>query len=715
MVIKSITIENFQSYYSPQTIEFSEGLNLIVGHGGKGKSKLFNAFYWVLFGKIYITGTGWCSTDGLPHSAKFAMQKYEFINAKALSEAQVGDRVKTLVRMELEDDKENIYKIERVVWAERLDSYNWNSTEAWQVGKSELSIVYDDYRAGGTKIVREGDAESKMSDLFPEGIRNYIWFQGESLDSLLNFRNKDTLKSPVKHISYYPYYEKLSTIILESKNNIEREEAKKLVTINKGNAELKKVLNEITFNKGKIEQKGEKKEKLEEEILKIETYIAQYEKGLEGKMEYHKLRIDLQNEEKKEKDILYEIQKKDEYQRKEVTDVWILRGISPILENCKEIINNHTKTTAVPPEIRYLDNPSKAKLEEILKDGQCFVCGSDASEGTKAADWIKNRLKEQEKYLQEFEDYKKNIESNRQFERFIGKIQDYPDDLLLPLQNIDKNYLDSEDEIVNKQNQRKKIIEKKREIEKAIDDLRKKGVDITGDPQVTIDDVKASRRNLESCKSKLTKLKNEIEEYTSNLNELEKKKAKLLAKIGGGDIPETKWKEISEFLEKICKKVQENARKELLHKIETKANEFYQKFTEHDKGYKGEVKINEDYSIEYDSGLNTSHEDRRKMSIINAMLSLNQEALEVYYPFISDAPTSSFDIPTTHKYLWGVKDIFGQSIIMTKDVELEGERFEELMKEAKVSRIYALESKIYGDDMQDPKLDEVSTIVKQLK
>ena len=73
MLIKRITIDNFQSYYGSQTLEFSQGLNLVIGNGGKGKSKLFNAFYWVLFGKIYITGIGWCSTDTLPHSAKMSM------------------------------------------------------------------------------------------------------------------------------------------------------------------------------------------------------------------------------------------------------------------------------------------------------------------------------------------------------------------------------------------------------------------------------------------------------------------------------------------------------------------------------------------------------------------------------------------------------------------------------------------------------------------
>ena len=63
MKINSITIHNFQSYYGEQTIEFGDGLNLIIGNGGKGKSKLFNAFYWVLFGKIYVTSEGWCTTD----------------------------------------------------------------------------------------------------------------------------------------------------------------------------------------------------------------------------------------------------------------------------------------------------------------------------------------------------------------------------------------------------------------------------------------------------------------------------------------------------------------------------------------------------------------------------------------------------------------------------------------------------------------------------
>jgi DNA sulfur modification protein DndD len=199
------------------------------------------------------------------------------------------------------------------------------------------------------------------------------------------------------------------------------------------------------------------------------------------------------------------------------------------------------------------------------------------------------------------------------------------------------------------------------------------------------------------------------------LKTAEKDLEKTGNKVGGLSVSETEWKNISTFLEDICKRVQENARKDLLQKIESRANEFYQKFTEHDKGYKGEVKIGADYSIEFDAGLNTSHDDRKKMSIINAMLSLNQDAIGTFYPFISDAPTSSFDIPTTHKYLLGIKDIFGQSIIMTKDVDIESDSYRDLISQRNISRIFLLESKQYCPDDQEPKLHEVSTIVTPLK
>ena len=717
MIIKNITIENFQSYYESQTMEFSKGLNLIIGNGGKGKSKLFNAFYWVLFGKIYITGIGWCTTDNLPQSAKFAMQRYEFINKRALFNAQINDKIRASVQIEIEDDKGNDYIIERSVSALRLEGEEWDSNDAWQVGGNMLKVSFDS--TTGTKVLNDLLAEDKINELFPDGIRNYIWFQGESLESLINFRNKETLKAAVKHISYFPYYEKLSEIISKSKLKITGIESRKLKEVNKHNSSVKGLLSTIDNLNYKISREEENKKQFETHIETIKIALADGETKISGLASYSMLVKKYKDCENEINKLLSETTRIDEFQREKLPSLWVLRGIEPMIQQCKEIIEKHKEEEYTVPEKKYLDNPSRSKLEEILKDKKCFVCGTEFSENDAPYHYITERLRLQEEYLKEMEEYTSNMQLSKQFNMFVGKIQDYPDSLLISLSKIDKQWKDSEDELERYMAQRRRKQDEKRKLDEQIEDIKKKhGVDPVTQAEtagIINSSIRASRSNLETIQRKLDVSKQTLSNYRSELRSAERELEKLGAKdTTVAKVPETEWKHISTFLEDICKRVQENARKDLLHKIEERANLFYAKFTEHDNGYKGNVKIGEDYSIEFDAGLNTSHEDRKKMSIINALLSLNQEAMGTYYPFISDAPTSSFDLETTHKYLLGIKDIFGQSIVLTKDVDLESDKYIDLRNQSNVSRIYNLESKIYSGDSNRGQ-HEVSTQITILK
>jgi DNA sulfur modification protein DndD len=311
------------------------------------------------------------------------------------------------------------------------------------------------------------------------------------------------------------------------------------------------------------------------------------------------------------------------------------------------------------------------------------------------------------------------MEFSKQFNMFVGKIQDYPDYILRSLKGIDKQYQDISDEEDKLMALRKKMHNKKYELDKMIEDVKRKyGVDPQKEagnvPRLTTS-IRASRLNLEKEKKLLESCISAIKDYSALLKEAEQKLDNSSDTSTITKVVETEWKNISIFLEAICKDVQEKARKELISKIEKRSNEYYDRFTEHDKGYKGRIEINDDYTISFDAGLNTSHEDRKKMSIINALLSLNQEAIGTYYPFISDAPTSSFDPSTTHKYLMGIKDIFHQTIIMTKDVEIGSEKYNDLIKQDKVSRVFQLDTRSYRSDNKKPEIWEVSTIVKELK
>lgn len=48
MIIKELTIKNFRSYYGESIFEFSDGLTLIIGDNGDGKSTFFEAIKWLL-------------------------------------------------------------------------------------------------------------------------------------------------------------------------------------------------------------------------------------------------------------------------------------------------------------------------------------------------------------------------------------------------------------------------------------------------------------------------------------------------------------------------------------------------------------------------------------------------------------------------------------------------------------------------------------------
>ena len=719
MKINSITINNFQSYYGEQTIEFGDGLNLIIGNGGKGKSKLFNAFYWVLFGKIYVTSEGWCTTDNLYQSSHKALHNYEYFNKKALSEAKVDGKISCSVQLELEDDKGNNYIIERQASTIRQPQSEWDKPESWSLPVASLKVTYD--VPTGTKTVNGIIADGVVSDLFPEGIRGYIWFQGESLDSLINFRNRQNLKEAVRHISYYPFYEKLTAIIGEAKNKIAKQEVRKLTEVNKQNNEAKALLARIRMLRERIQIEEENKKKHQQNIEIIQVALADDESKMEGLAGFSNLISDYDNCEKEIIRLNNRLTELDTEQRRLLPSLWLLRGIDGMIEQSKQIISSHVEEESSLPEKKYIDEPSRIKLEEILnKDHRCFVCGSPVDEAhPHAVEWIMNRLKMQEEYYKELEDYRNNMEFSKQFNMFVGKIQDYPDYLLRSLKGIDKQFQDIADDEEKLMALRKKQHDKKNELEKKIEDVKRKyGVDphkeASNVPRLTTS-IKASRSNLEKEKKLLNSCISTIKEYNLHLEEAERNLGSSSGTSAITKVAETEWKNISIFLESICRDVQEKARKELISKIQTRANEFYDKFTEHDRGYKGRIEINDDYTISFDAGLNTSHEDRKKMSIINALLSLNQEAIGTYYPFISDAPTSSFDPSTTHKYLLGIKDIFHQTIIMTKDVEIGSDKYNDLIKQDKVSRVFQLDTQSYRSDSKKPEIWEVSTIVKSLK
>ena len=264
-----------------------------------------------------------------------------------------------------------------------------------------LKVIFDSDT--GSRTLNDDMAEDKIRELFPTGIRGYIWFQGETLDNLINFRKPENLKDAVKHISYYPYYEKLTAIIASACKTIDQRERKHKKDLNKQNTEVKSILLAIDHFHDKIELEIDNKKTLIDHIEKIQIALAEDEGKVSGLAKFAELDTKYNNVKLDINNILNELTNIDNDERKLLPSLWVLRGTKKLIEKSKEIIKAHVEEEYTAPERKFLDNPSKAKLEDILyKDHRCFVCGSKVDDDhPETRDWILNRLIMQEEYIKE--------------------------------------------------------------------------------------------------------------------------------------------------------------------------------------------------------------------------------------------------------------------------------------------------------------------------
>ena len=204
MLIKSIKLKNFQCYYGDKhKINFTEGLNIITGSIASGKSKLFDAFYWVLNDKIFVTGKEWVSTKGLGISLVNDKAKYESQSVDDLIETSVEIVVKTTAGR---NSKSIEYTIRREYLISRRSMKDCFDSSTWTNSTPTLTVEYVNQKNSNHEIAQGHEAKEIIENLFPSKISPYIWFQGEALDKLIDFDNKGTLRRAIDYISYVPLY-----------------------------------------------------------------------------------------------------------------------------------------------------------------------------------------------------------------------------------------------------------------------------------------------------------------------------------------------------------------------------------------------------------------------------------------------------------------------------------------------------------------------------
>jgi DNA sulfur modification protein DndD len=667
MIIRKILIENYLCYYDSKTFELSEGLNIILGENGEGKTKFFEAVDWLF--------------NGDKHELDL------LVSAKKLNETEIGDSFRVRVSMTVEQYGEKSFISKSFI--AKKERANECSTSSFMIeGISENS-------AGERTQV---DGQALLDRIFPFQIRKYSMFKGEA--ELNIFESDSALVNLINLFSEAKHYDKYS-----EKGAFLREKAEKAV---EDSSKLDKK-NEALYRRleAEILQLEREKEKYkvhlnatEDEIKKIQENLQDAERHVSNADALETLNKRIKEIEEKISDLTVRID--ENYTTSLFDENWILVNFESFHKEFSEKVSAHSKTRRElqsefdkkkgikegekKAKAELLNNtiplpnniPSKAIMEEMLNDEICKVCNREAKKGSEAYEFMMKRLKT---YLES----QITEESEPDSDEPLFK-HDYTN-------RLDNLSISHEDNLKNLRLIRTKIKElfefnddRKKDIEELNERLDREKTEryrILGNSSLAEEKLIDVLKNYNAWQRDLKNRNQDQLEHTTILKSLEselkaKKEEKDKIDISSANTFLIKTRNILRHIETIFIDTKEKKFDEFIDKLQTKSNNFFKTinidaftgtiiFTRKNKVNRTivEVELQEDGRTFYKP--NQSLLTSMHISILFAISELASETKEENFPMIFDAPTSSFGENKTAQFLNLIFETENQKILLIKD------------------------------------------------
>jgi len=650
MIFKSITLENFLSYYGTQNnIDFADGSTIIIGQNKSGKSKLFDAFNWVLYNKAYNTDKEiWEYTPNW---------KENIVNNLAKKECIKENSVNTSVSLKFMAENNEEYFLTREYIITKVGSNKWDCPT-----NSELSLTRTDKRSNDHYSSGK-EAEDLIKGFFPENLSKYFFFQGENISQIMKLNSRSDFTKALKELSRIEIFDNA------------KHYASKL---------YKTISNEFQSKDDKDKVIQRRKTELSEEIDNISKTIIKLEEDKENDVKERDLAKDISdkknNELKKYEEcekLIQEIEllKKDleisqdklfnayEIQRKDIFTTWMYIGTENLFKNFIIYYLKNKKEKKIPEPI------SQELIIEMINQQKCFICNRKALKGTTEHTHILSFKNE------------KALDKQIEYIMSLYTIAENSNNRIKNIPNEIRNFYEKINSLNNKISE---IIKRIKVKDKELDDVLPKGIKKNELETRKFKDLKEAKNNANNdyinydgkvrhlvgkIEAKREEFKRREKEYNTIIenssNELEKEKMKVVEKLRNLTV-----KMHDQFLQKLYKN------------IEDEANKHYQDMTRRNPALSGKVKIDyedeEIYTVDENEvrllNINQANKVSLQISFVAAILSVSNKFWETYYPFIADAPISALGGNNKLNAIETMIDTFSQSIIILKDDAILGNK-----------------------------------------
>lgn len=721
MIIKDIVIKNFRSYYGENKFTFSDGLTLVIGDNGDGKTTFFEALQW-LFETMVERNT-------IDNASEMRKSKLE-----------IGESDEVYVSMTFDHDGEK--RIEK--------SYTFTRTSDTSFSTSKIDFRGYQTSMSGRELV---DGKLLMNRCFDSFIQRFSMFKGES--TLNVFQDRTALKELVDKFSDVRKFDDLVSLSaeFEEKSNAAflkecrsdkkiSNEAKSLeLQLQRLSADIFNKKNDIKDKRTSVSVFSTKLDELAQNKEITEKYNDVNERIKNLNERILKLKANISNVDKNTAlldkqwilcafpSILSEFKKKSqEFSRlKRKLDKEFLEeqakkaGKLEALEEVRGMLNS-----GIPELPWYL--PDQETMEEMIHDHVCKVCGSPAPEGSPAYEFMVNKLNVYKKHLEDkvkLETAKAEIEEKVLFKyNYVEEIHNLGIRLGGSTEaDVVKIATDIEDRLALEEKFRadlQNLEEKKQETEDDKARLLIQAGNVSEELlQKDFSDIKSMFEQKGRAEQRLVILEKELEELTEQESEMRKRFNELNPQNGLVKV----YRDVHRVLEEIAKAFK-NAKKENLRRflaaLEECANDYLVKLSA--KDFHGEIHlcqtVEESTEIKLFSSNGSeiknpsgSQETVMYMSVLFAISDFTVLKRDENYPLIFDAATSSFGDSKEEGFYNVIDKLNKQCIIVTKDFITKGQ--------LRIHDIDNLTCGVYrikkADNFDSKNMATIRTIVEKVK